>query len=91
VLMAGAQAGDPELVEFVATIRRESHAGATGMARHLAETGALRPDLPVERAADEVWLLIQPEIHRLLTVERGWPLDEVERWLARALADALLP
>ena len=30
VLMQGAQAGEPDLVAFVAMIRRESHAGASG-------------------------------------------------------------
>ena len=31
VLMQGAQAGEPDLVAFVATIRRESYAGASGL------------------------------------------------------------
>src|SRR4249920_2584923 len=70
VLMQGAQAGEPDLVTFVATIRRESYAGASGLADHLAAMGALRPDVPVDRARDELWLLIQPETYRLLVGER---------------------
>jgi AcrR family transcriptional regulator len=90
VLMQGAQAGEPDLVAFVATIRRESHAGAGGLVDHLAAMGALRPDVAVDRARDELWLLIQPEMYRLLVGERGWSLDDVQAWLTRTAAAALL-
>jgi hypothetical protein len=30
-------------------------------------------------------------VHHILTAERGWDADAYERWLARALAAALLP
>src|SRR6516225_1692721 len=41
-------------------------------------------------AADIVYALLSPEVHRILTVERGWPADRYERWIARSLA-TLLP
>jgi AcrR family transcriptional regulator len=91
VLMQGAQAGEPDLVPFVATIRRESHMGASGIVAHLASVGALQPGLDVNRACDELWLLIQPENYRLLVGERGWSSDDVEAWLARSARAALLP
>jgi AcrR family transcriptional regulator len=91
VLMQGAQAGEPDLVAFVATIRRESYAGASGLVGDLAARGALRPGLAVEQARDELWLLIQPELWLLLLGERGWSLDAVQRWLARTASAALLP
>jgi AcrR family transcriptional regulator len=90
VLMQGAQAGEPDLVAFVATIRRESHAGASGVVDQLAAAGALRPDLTLDRARDELWLLIQPEMYRLLVGERGWSLDDVQAWFARTASAALL-
>jgi AcrR family transcriptional regulator len=90
VLLGGAQAGDPDLVAFEATIRRESFAGASGVVGLLDGLGALRAGLPVERARDELWLLIQPESYRLLVGERGWTLDQVEDWLARSATAALL-
>lgn len=91
VLMQGAQAGEPDLIAFVATIRRESHAGASGIVAHLASVGALRPGLDVDRARDELWLLIQPEMYRLLTGDRGWSAEEVQDWLARTATALLLP
>jgi AcrR family transcriptional regulator len=90
VVLDGAQAGEADLVEFVATIRRESHAGASGVVAKLAGMGALRPGLGVEQARDELWLLIQPEMHRLLVGVQGWTLDELEAWLARSAIAALL-
>jgi AcrR family transcriptional regulator len=91
VLMQGAQAGEPDLVAFVATVRRESYTGASGLVADLAARGALRPDLPVERARDELWLLIQPELWLLLLGERGWSLDAVQAWFTRTASAALLP
>jgi AcrR family transcriptional regulator len=90
VLMQGAQAGEPDLVAFVATVRKESYAGASGLVADLAARGALRPDLAVEQARDELWLLIQPELWLLLLGERGWTLDAVQAWFTRTASAALL-
>ena len=90
VLMQGAQAGQPDLVAFVATIRRESYAGSSGLVNDLAALGALRPGLSVEQARDELWLLIQPEMFLLLIGERGWTLDAVQAWFTRTASAALL-
>ena len=91
VLLAAARAGEPDLQTFAATIDRERLAGATALATHLAEGGALAPGLSVERARDLIWLHTAPDTYRLLVLERGWPLDEFERWFAASLAAALLP
>jgi AcrR family transcriptional regulator len=90
-LLAAARAGEPELQAFAATIDRERLAGATALATHLAQTGALAPGLSVERARDLIWLHTAPDTYRLLVLERGWTLDEYERWFAVSLAAALLP
>jgi hypothetical protein len=37
-----------------------------------------------------VYALLSPDVHRILTVERGWPADHHERWIARSLS-VLLP
>jgi len=49
----------------------------------LARSGPLQQMLRVAAQAD-------PEVHRLLTVERGLSADQYEDWLARALTAALL-
>jgi hypothetical protein len=90
ILLAAARAGEPDLQAFAATIDRERLAGATALATHLAETGALATGLTVERARDLVWLHTAPDTYRLLVLERGWTLDEYEQWFAASLAAALL-
>jgi hypothetical protein len=90
VVLEGAQAGDPELRELVATIDRERLTGAARVVEDLAGAGALRHGLDPERARDILWTLISPEVCRLLVEGRGWSLDQWERWLAGLLADALL-
>ncbi|WP_229068518.1 TetR/AcrR family transcriptional regulator [Actinoplanes sp. DH11] len=89
-LLAGARGGDPDLIRFRETVNQERMAGAGGVVRHLAATGGLRAGLDPVRACDVVWTLISPEVFDLLVGDRGWSPDEYERWLARALADALV-
>jgi AcrR family transcriptional regulator len=91
VLLAAARAGERDLQAFAATIDRERLAGATALATHLAETGALAPGLSAERARDLIWLHTAPDTYRLLVLERGWTLDDYQRWLATSLAATLLP
>jgi len=66
-------------------------AGPWPLATHLRDTGALAPGLTVDRARDLIWLHTAPDTYRLLVLERGWALDEYERWFAASLAAALLP
>jgi AcrR family transcriptional regulator len=88
-LLAGARGGDTDLADFRDTVNRERLIGATGIVGHLADTGGLRPGLPVDRARDILWALISPELYELFVTDRGWTSDQYEQWLAQALADAL--
>jgi AcrR family transcriptional regulator len=90
VLTAGAQAGDPDLAAYVRTVNGERLIGTEMEARRLAELGALRAGLSVERARDAIWTLNSIEVWSLLTEERGWSGAEYEQWVGRAMADAVL-
>jgi hypothetical protein len=57
----------------------------------LARNGPLRDALTVSDAVDVVWTLTSAEVHRLLTVDRGWSGDRYEEWLADSLVALLLP
>ncbi len=59
-------------------------------AADLANTGALRPDLSVEEAADVVWAMNSPELYLLLVDGRGWTPERYERWLADSWRRLLL-
>jgi hypothetical protein len=71
--------------DIVATTDAERLAGAT----YFVETGWLRPGLDPDRARDIVWTLNSPQLYQMLVGERGWSPEEYERWLAKALTDAL--
>jgi len=50
----------------------------------------LRPGLAVAQATDLLWALGSAEMYRMLVVDRGWPPQQYEGWLASTLIHALL-
>jgi TetR/AcrR family transcriptional regulator, regulator of autoinduction and epiphytic fitness len=89
-VLATAAPVDPDAAELLTEIRRQRHTGQSRIAAALQATGALDPSLGTSEAADIIYALLSPEVHKILTVERGWPADRYERWIARSLA-TLLP
>ena len=89
VLATAAQV-DPEAAGLLAEIRRQRYTGQSRIIAALDARGALDPGLDKTEAADVAYALLSPEVHRILTVERGWPADRYERWIARSLS-TLLP
>ena len=73
---------DPEVEEFARTIEAERLVGATTFVAHLDKAGALRPGLDADRARDELWVLISPEVWAQLVQRRGWSHEQYEAWLA---------
>jgi AcrR family transcriptional regulator len=90
VLATAAQV-DSDAAGLLAEIRRQRHTGQSRIVAALAARGALDPGLGEAEAADMVYALLSPEVHRILTVERGWPAGRYERWVARSLATLLGP
>ncbi|HEX3393356.1 MAG TPA: TetR/AcrR family transcriptional regulator [Acidimicrobiales bacterium] len=60
------------------------------LAQDLQDAGGLRADLSIDEAADVIWATNSSELYVLLTVDRGWPPDRYERWLADAWCRLLL-
>ena len=56
----------------------------------LASTGRLRAELSVSAAADIIWSMNSPEFYLLLVEQRGWSVEEFERWLGDAWIRLLL-
>ncbi|PRY35682.1 TetR/AcrR family transcriptional regulator [Umezawaea tangerina] len=72
-------------------IAHESMRGGLGYAAgRLAEMGALREDVDVDRATDLFWLHLCNSAYFIRTDDLGWSLDESEAWLAETLPRALL-
>ena len=89
VLATAAQV-DSDAAGLLAEIRQQRHTGQSRIVTALDAIGALDPGLDKAEAADMVYALLSPDVHRILTVERGWPADRYERWIARSLS-TLLP
>ncbi|MGW6504775.1 TetR/AcrR family transcriptional regulator [Nonomuraea angiospora] len=92
VLRAAAAASptDAGLQDLLADIERERLTGSRGPAEHLHGLGALRPDLPPARAAEQIYVLTSTENFEKLTEVCGWSEAEYEEWLASILAATLL-
>jgi AcrR family transcriptional regulator len=89
VLATAAQV-DADAAGLLDEIRRQRHTGQSRIVTALDASGALDPSLDKAEAADIVYALLSPDVHRVLTVERGWPADRYERWVARSLG-TLMP
>ena len=88
VLATAAQV-DPEAADLLAEIRRQRHTGQSRIVAALAERDALDPDLDPAQAADMVYAYMSPDVHRILTIERGWTSQDYESWAVRCLRSLL--
>jgi AcrR family transcriptional regulator len=88
VLATAAQV-DPEAADLLAQIRRQRHTGQSRIVAALVERDALDPDLDPAKAADMVYAYMSPDVHRILTIERGWTSRDYESWAVRCLRSLL--
>lgn len=88
VLATAAQV-DTDVARLAAEIRRQRHTGQSRIITALDDLGALDPDLDLAEAADIAYAVMSPDVHRILTAERGWTGDQYERWLTRSLGALL--
>jgi AcrR family transcriptional regulator len=85
-----AAAADPEAAALAAEIDKQRFDGQSRVARLLDQLGALADGINRRTAADVIYTLMSPDVHRLLTEERHWSADRYEQWLADALCVLLL-
>jgi AcrR family transcriptional regulator len=86
-----ASATEPEAKQVWQEISDRRAANMRLLVQDLASAGGLRSGLSIDDAADVIWVTNSSEVYVLLTVERGWPPDRYERWLAEAWSRLLLP
>ena len=89
VLSTAAQV-DPEIAELQDEIRGQRYTGQSRIVAAIADRNALDAELSISDAQDIAYAGLSPEVHRILTIERGWTGDQYERWLTRVL-NSLLP
>ena len=84
-------AGDPELAVLRADLAAQRLHGLTSFATLLAERGALKADLTIDKARDLIWTLCAQANYDALVTARQWSHTEYREWLSETLAAALLP
>ena len=89
-VLQGAASLDSELEALWRTISQRRAENMRLLAKDLAATGRLRSGLSESKAADIVWSMNSPEFYLLLVEQRGWSLEEYERWLGDAWIQLLL-
>ena len=90
-ILSSAAGSDPAAAVLLADYQQQRDDGQRPIARALARARALRPGLRERDAADLIHALMSPELYRLLVIDRDWPPERYEQWLARTLADQLTP
>jgi len=91
VMRGAASSGEPALRDMWDASQQQRLTAARSFIAALADKGPLREGLDARTAADIMWLHMDPENYRALTVERGWSQAAYQRWLADTLTAALLP
>jgi AcrR family transcriptional regulator len=90
-ILVSAAGSDSDAAALLDELTHQRQAGQQLIARSLASTGALRPELRERDAADVIHALLSPELYRLLVLDRRWKSERYERWLTSTLVDQLLP
>ena len=85
-VLATAAPVDPDAAQLLEEIRRQRHVGQSRIVAALAALGALDPALEISDAADIAYAALSPDVHRILTVERGWSAAQYEQWLVLSLS-----
>ena len=80
----------PEVAALWDRIQTEFRENQRRIVASIAEKGALRPDLDIERAADILWTINHGDLWQHLVVRRGWSPEQFERWLADTFQALLL-
>jgi AcrR family transcriptional regulator len=89
-VLQGAASLDSELEGVWQGISQRRADNMRLLAKDLAATGRLRQGLSESKAADIIWSMNSPEFYLLLVEQRGWSLEEYERWLGDAWIQLLL-
>jgi AcrR family transcriptional regulator len=89
-VLQGAASLDSELDALWQSISQRRSDNMRLLAKDLAATGRLPSGLSESKAADIIWSMNSPEFYLLLVEQRGWSLDEYEKWLGDAWIQLLL-
>lgn len=85
-----AAGADTDVAALWSETEAQRRRGAGIVVARLRRKAGPHSELPDERAADVVWILIDAALYRSLVTDRGWPEPEYTAWLAHSLRAQLL-
>jgi AcrR family transcriptional regulator len=88
-VLVSAAGSDPAAAELLAEVQHQRTDGQSRIAHALARNGSLREGLHERDAVDLIHALMSPEVYRLLVVDRSWPPEKYQQWLATTLVHQL--
>jgi AcrR family transcriptional regulator len=91
LLVRDAAATDPEVEALRDELDTDRLRRMRDNARRLHGTGRLRTGISVAHTADVLWTYSSPDLYELLVLRRGWTIRRYARFVADAMAGALLP
>jgi AcrR family transcriptional regulator len=88
-LLAIVHAAAEDDAALAAAARRGAEGRHDTCAWFVKEVVGLPPSADTDRRIDAMWTLISVENYRHLVVDRSWPAEQYEAWLAEAVAATL--
>lgn len=88
-VLVSAAGSDPAAAELLNAIQQQRNRGQSQIAHALDRSGSLRAGLHEHDAVDLIHALMSPDVYRLLVVDRNWPPDKYQQWLATTLVQQL--
>lgn len=83
---------DPDVAEVLQKNRHDRAAGHRALSDALTAKAGYDSSVPPQRAADLLYALGTEDAYLLFVVDRGWDVDEWERWVVETVsAQILLP
>jgi AcrR family transcriptional regulator len=89
ILIRDGRHADDALEPIWAKLNEEGLVGMTMLARHLLDTGQLRPDIDLDEVRDVLWNYLAIDSYERLVLVRGWSLERYADWLTRAIVNAI--
>ena len=86
-----AAAADTEVAELLARTNAQRLDTMRFLAAELATKPGFVSALSVDKVADVLYAVVSNELHRLLVVERQWPVEDWRAWAHQSAAFRLLP
>jgi AcrR family transcriptional regulator len=88
-VVQGAAAADAAIRSLMESGLAERYAGQRALLEMVAGSQGFRTGLTLDEAADVLFAIGSPEVHRLLTGVRGWSGERFEAWYATEIASLL--